>query len=175
MTWSWQAGALIAGRADGEAARPSFRRLRALRQAMALTQEAQNHPSEQLSKIVVHARGCAITTTSLYRCQAEGADAVQIGASARRRVLAGGVLPFPPRGLSARGRPRRGRPAGAAARPGGARPLARPPARAGWQQRGKGSSCVGARRGRRGGGGAGGGWPEAVVVVVWAGCSVGRG
>ena len=27
----------------------------------ALTQEAQNHPSEQLSKIVVHARGCAIT------------------------------------------------------------------------------------------------------------------
>src|SRR5881227_2974990 len=95
MTWSWQAGALIAGRADGEAARPSFRRLRALRQAMALTQEAQNHPSEQLSKIVVHARGCAITTTSLYRCQAEGADAVQIGGFCPQAGPGWGRAPLP--------------------------------------------------------------------------------
>ena len=47
---------------------------------------------------------------------------------------------FPPRGLSARGRPRRGRPAGAAVRPGCARSLTRPPARTGWQRRGNGSS-----------------------------------
>jgi hypothetical protein len=44
-----------------------------------------------------------------------------------------------PRALSARGRLGQGRPAGAAARPGSARSWTRPPARAGWQPRGKGA------------------------------------
>jgi hypothetical protein len=41
------------------------------------------------------------------------------------------VSPFPSRSLSARGRPPQGHPAGAAVRPGCARSLTRPPARAG--------------------------------------------